>query len=227
MRVAKHDLMILLLTLAGAGVDAVMLLGFNVLTAAQTGNTILLAVAIAQGHFTIGLSAAVSVVAYVAGVSLGEAFVIRFSKMRGLTDIAMTLVVELIFLVGLLASWHLLGIVASPAGTLALVTLAAVAMGIQSVAVRNFHNGPTTTYVTGVLTSFASGVVQSYLAGRTPPASPDKTSGDSPWKYGLVWGTYTLGAIASGLLFLRVGEMALLLPTAAVAVVIACNPKKF
>lgn len=40
---ARRDLMMLLLSVAGGSVDAVIILGFNVLTAAQTGNTILLA----------------------------------------------------------------------------------------------------------------------------------------------------------------------------------------
>jgi uncharacterized membrane protein YoaK (UPF0700 family) len=134
--------------------------------------------------------------------------------------------VELILLVALLVSWHLLGGSPSQAWTLALVTLAAVAMGIQSVVVKALHSGPTTTYVTGVLTSFTAGVVQGWLAKGSPPASTDKSSEDSPWKYGLVWATYTAGAVASGLLFLRAGELALLLPLAAVGAVIALNPQK-
>ena len=50
----------LLLTLVGGSVDAMVILGFNVLTAAQTGNTVLLAVAIARGDLVTGASAATS-----------------------------------------------------------------------------------------------------------------------------------------------------------------------
>lgn len=62
----------LLLTLTGAGVDAMVILGFNALTAARTGNTVLLAVAIARGDAVTGLSAAVSVAAFAVGCFLGK-----------------------------------------------------------------------------------------------------------------------------------------------------------
>jgi uncharacterized membrane protein YoaK (UPF0700 family) len=41
------------------------MLGFGMLTAAQTGNTILLAVSLAQGRFTIAFHSAVSIAAYI------------------------------------------------------------------------------------------------------------------------------------------------------------------
>ncbi|MFY8217364.1 MAG: DUF1275 family protein [Chthoniobacterales bacterium] len=53
----NRELMVVLLTIAGGSVDAIGIIGFNVLTAAQTGNTILLAVAIAQGKIALGVSA--------------------------------------------------------------------------------------------------------------------------------------------------------------------------
>jgi uncharacterized membrane protein YoaK (UPF0700 family) len=54
----NRELMMVLLTIAGGSGDAIGIMGFNVLTAAQTGNTILLAVAIAQGKIALGVSAA-------------------------------------------------------------------------------------------------------------------------------------------------------------------------
>lgn len=49
-----------------------MILGFNVLTAAQTGNTVLLAVALAQEKLDVGPAAAVSVAAFVVGAAAAE-----------------------------------------------------------------------------------------------------------------------------------------------------------
>ena len=74
---ARQDLIVLLLSLAGGSVDAAMILGFNVLTAAQTGNTILLAVSLAQGRFATGFYAAVSVIGYMAGAGVGELVIVR------------------------------------------------------------------------------------------------------------------------------------------------------
>ena len=222
--------MILLLTLAGAGVDAMVIMGFNVLTAAQTGNTILLSVAVARGDFVTGLSAAVSVVGFVFGAAVGELFIIRHSDSgRGPSGIVGTLLAEIALLGALYPLWRMAG--GSPSQTMALelVTLAAVAMGIQSAAVRRLHKGPTTTYITGVLTSFTTGMVRSWQAKAGPSvrqtSQAEPASGDSPWKYGLVWSIYVAGAIGGGLLYLNVGALALLLPISAVAGVILLDPR--
>lgn len=213
--------MILLLALAGAGVDAVMIIGFNVLTAAQTGNTILLAVALARGQFALGLSAAISVIAYVAGAALGEVFLVRQSRTKT-SGIAATLLAEAALLGLLLVLWRVSGSAPSQTTGLALVAIAAVAMGIQSAAVRCLHNGPTTTYITGLLTSFTTGVIRNFLV----PGTSGHSSGDSPWQYGTVWVTYLAGAIVCGLIYLFAGTMALLLPIASVVAVIALGPRR-
>jgi len=219
--VKKRDVMILLLALAGAGVDAMMIMGFNVLTAAQTGNTILLAVALARGQFALGLSAGVSVIAYVIGAALGEVFLVRQSGTKT-SGIAATLLAEAALLGILLVLWRIPGTAPSQAMGLVLVAIAAVAMGIQSAAVRCLHNGPTTTYITGLLTSFTTGAIRAFLA----PGNNGRSSGDSPWQYGTVWATYLAGAVACGLVYLFAGPMALLLPMASIAAVIALGPRR-
>jgi len=213
--------MILLLALAGAGVDAMMIMGFNVLTAAQTGNTILLAVALARGQFALGLSAAISVIAYVVGAALGEVFLVRQSGTKT-SGIAATLLAEASLLGILLVLWRIAGTTPSQTMGLVLVAIAAVAMGIQSAAVRCLHNGPTTTYITGLLTSFTTGAIREFLV----PGNNGRSSGDSPWKYGTVWVTYLAGAIICGLVYLFAGTMALLLPIASVLAVIALGPRR-
>jgi len=222
--VKKRDVMILLLALAGAGVDAVMIMGFNVLTAAQTGNTILLAVALARGQFALGASAAISVIGYVAGAALGEYFLVRKSGSKT-SGIAETLLVEAALLGILMVSWRMAGTAPSQTMGLVLVAIAAIAMGIQSAAVRCLHNGPTTTYITGLLTSFTTGMVASFLSRRNPDNS-SRPAEDSPWQYGTVWVTYLAGAIVCGLLYLFAGGMALLLPVASIAAVIALGPRR-
>jgi uncharacterized membrane protein YoaK (UPF0700 family) len=229
--------MILLLAVAGGSVDAVVILGFGVLTAAQTGNTILLAVNLAQGRLANGLSSAVSVVGYVIGVAVGERVIVgRRDSASGPSAVGWTLVAELVPLGCLLGYWHLAG--PNPAqGTIAvLVALAAIAMGIQSAAVLRLHAGPTTTYVTGTLTTFTTEMIRRLhlmeWASNSAPTRQELNSGslmskDSPWIYGITWFVYAVGALVSGLLFGWVGEVALVLPIAAIIGVIVagtCRP---
>jgi uncharacterized membrane protein YoaK (UPF0700 family) len=222
--------MILLLAVAGGSVDVIIIQGFGVLTAAQTGNTILLAVAIARHNLGVGLSAAVSVAGYIVGAAIGEMVIVRQHGSGSLLfRFSRTLVAELIPLSGLLACWLLAR--PKPAfGTIAvLVALAAIAMGIQSAAVLRLHLGPTTTYVTGTLATFSMAMVQRlHLIDEEPILSPLKHdlnfgrlfSDRNPWTYGLTWIVYLTGAAIGGLLFLRVAELALLLPIAAIIAVI-------
>lgn len=208
--------------------DAAIILGFNVLTAAQTGNTILLAVAIAERHFATGFYAAASVITYVLGSAVGELVVIASSKSAWPYPIASALFAELLPLGALIACWHLAGGSQSPALIAGLVALAAIAMGIQSTAALRLHSGPTTTYVTGTLTTFATRTVQWQLGKATPSAVSQQEprawlSTNAPVIYGLDWLVYAGGAVASALLFLRIRELALVLPvTAIAAAVLAC-----
>lgn len=110
-----------------------------------------------------------------------------------------------------------------------LVALAAIAMGIQSATVLRLHASPTTTYVTGTLTTFTTGLVRWLrLVETTPHSVPTPhernatslLSDDRPWIFGITWLVYAVGAVVSGLLFLWVGELALILPIAAIVAVI-------
>jgi uncharacterized membrane protein YoaK (UPF0700 family) len=112
-----------------------------------------------------------------------------------------------------------------------LVALAAIAMGIQSAVVLRLLASPTTTYVTGTLTTFTAGVIRWLrlidAASDSVPTQQELNSAsllsdDSPWIYGITWLVYATRAVISGVLFLRVGEGALVLPiTAIVAVIVA------
>jgi len=229
---ARQDLIVLLLSLAGGSVDAVMILGFNVLTAAQTGNTILLAVSLAQGRFATGFYSAVSVIGYMAGAAVGElAIVSRRDSASRLSPFGWALVAELVALSGLLVSWRLAGHNPAVGTSAGLVAFAAVAMGIQSAAVLRLHVGPTTTYVTGTLTTFMTETIRRLPLVETAPArAPEvQDSGSSvlspngPILYGVVWLVYAGGACVSGLLFLRVRGAALALPIVAIVAAIAAG----
>lgn len=226
---ASRDAVILLLTVAAAGVDAIMIVAFGVLTAAQTGNTIMLGVAIAQGQPGTALAAGTSVVGYVVGAGLGERMIERGRVLhRGPLPVARALVAELLLLVGLLISWWSIGAHVGTGDRIVLVTLAATAMGIQSAVVLRLHVGPTTTYVTGTLTTFIMGLIRWLrFGGPEPgPAPTRQTSAvtgsgtdELPWIYGVTWSVYLAGAVIGALLYLWAHAAALLLPIALLAVV--------
>jgi uncharacterized membrane protein YoaK (UPF0700 family) len=221
--------MLLLLTIVGAGVDAVMLVAFGVLTAAQTGNTVLLGVAIGQGHWSTGLAAGISVLGYVAGAGVGE-LIIEGSRTRpGPPLVARALVVELLLLAVVLVAWQRLGASSGPAGQDALVATAAIAMGIQSAVTLRLHAGPTTTYVTGTLTTFTIGLIRWLRWGAREPspapaqqgqASRAAADGKRPWMYGVTWTAYAAAAAVTALLAVHSRRAALLLPIGVLGILV-------
>ncbi|MGB5737247.1 MAG: YoaK family protein [Thiohalocapsa sp.] len=211
-----------LLAVAGGGADAVVLLGFHVLTAAQTGNTVLLAVALARGDAVGGTSAALSVSSFVLGVALGAVLLGRAVANRG--TLLPTLLTEASLLLGLLGFW----ISVQPLNRhqeLGVIGLAALAMGLQSAIVLHLR-GPGTTYMTGTLTTFSSGLVEwvRTRVRRSDPASVGqpsvRPSVEPPWPSGVSWLLYLFGAIGCGLLFLHVGPLAFSVPAGAVCLVV-------
>ncbi len=213
--------------------DAVIILAFNVLTAAQTGNTILLAVSLVEGRFATGFLAAVSVIGYVAGAAVGELVILRRrDSVSWPSPINCGLVAELVALGGLLLSWRLAGHNPNMETSAMLIAFAAVAMGIQSAVGLRLHVGPTTTYITGTLTSFMTETIRwLHLIESAPTTAPEARASSSPILspskgpviYGLDWLVYAGGACVSALLFLRVREAALSLPILAIVAAIVAG----
>ena len=166
-----------------------------------------------------GSYAAVSVIAYMIGSAVGELVILGRRPRPRFSPVSWALLAELVPICGLLACWHVAGRNPS-AGTIALlVALAATAMGVQSTVAMHIHAGPTTTYVTGTLTTFATETVrwlQTKVAPHSAARQEHPTPKHGPAIYGIDWLVYAGGALASGSLFLRVGEIALVLPIAAV-----------
>ncbi|GAB4183298.1 MAG: hypothetical protein Fur0032_24250 [Terrimicrobiaceae bacterium] len=189
----------LLLVLAGSATDAIMILAFNVLTAAQTGNTILFAVAVAKGDLVTGLSSAISIATFLAGAIVGSRFCHQARPI-------VALILQMALLSIALGLW-LAGGKAEPGAFSAniLVALAAASMGLQSAVTIHLHGQPG-TYITGLLTNFAVSLGATKLSSSLPVSAQ-----------GLVWLLYLAGAIVSGLLFLAFGPLALLVPIAALA----------
>ncbi len=193
---------IFLLVIAGAAVDAMIILAFNVLTAAQTGNTILMATSIASGDFANGTESAISVAAFLVGV-VGAARLIAINTGNGLT---IALWLEFALLGVLLGLWMLYP---KPA---VLIFVAAVAMGVQSAVTLRLNAGSTTTYITGMLATFGNAI------GRGQDTKSATNPHGSAWQAGLVWLAYLAGAIIAGMIFLSIGPITLVLPLVCVGI---------
>ena len=166
-------LMLTLLAVAAGCVDAASFLGLGqVMTAAMTGNTVLLGLALGQADAEGSLRATVALAAFVAGALVGAAIVERGpGGVVWAPAVTAALALELVVLVALALAWHVLE--GGPAWPIdyrhPLIAAAGVAMGIQSAAAQRVGvPGVTTTYVTGTLTSHgrASGRLAAVISRR-------------------------------------------------------------
>ena len=194
--------MLTLLAVAAGCVDAASFLGLGqVMTAAMTGNTVLLGLALGQADTQAALRAIIALVGFMAGATVGAAVVGR-GRQDDIWSPAVTsaLALELVVLVVLALAWHVL----ESRGDWTidyrdpLIVAAGVAMGIQSAAAQRLGvPGVGTTYVTGTLTSLAARPV-GWL--RTSAAAQDDRAGagGASWLQASVWIAYGAGAVVAG-----------------------------
>lgn len=180
-----------------------VIVGFQVLTAAQTGNTILFAVALAQGDWRTGLNSGVSILGFLLGALAGSAALTRAGW-----GVARVLALQVILLAGAAALW-LLDRAPGPMLASEVIGATAAAMGLQS-AVMLHLRASSTTYVTGVLAAFARGLVA--------PGSPAQSAARPAWFEGGVWVVYFAGAVAGAWLFVHHGPVVMALPLVCLAV---------
>ena len=154
-RGAVRDGLLVLLTLTTGAVDASCFLHLgNVFSSVITGNLILLGVAGATASSSLAIHSGTALAGYSVGVLIGAPIATRRVN-SGETwplSVTVTLSAEFCVLAGFSVGWELTG--GSPGSTAELLLIAAlaVAMGIQSAAVREL-GGMSTTYLTGTLTA--------------------------------------------------------------------------
>jgi uncharacterized membrane protein YoaK (UPF0700 family) len=187
---------------AGCIIDAASFLGLGqVMTAAMTGNTVLLELALGQADAEGALRATVALAAFVAGALVGAAIVDRDpSGVVWAPAVTAALALELVVLVVLTLVWHVLE--GGPAWSIdyrhPLIAAAGVAMGIQSAAAQRVGvPGVTTTYVTGTLTSMAARVVGWLRSSPAAQGDPVRDVG-APWLQASVWIAYGAGSVFAG-----------------------------
>lgn len=191
---------------AGASVDAVVIMSSGVLTAAQTGNTILFAAAIARGDLTTGLSAAVSLSAFAGGALAGALLLARHSLW-----VRPALFFEALT-IGALCAWALAG---NGGWNNWHVATAAAAMGFQSAITRKLALPFSTTYITGVITN---------AVAASAERGPSDSSSAHTIGFG-AWGIYLAAAIASGFAYTKFSAGALLIPAILSAAAALTLPK--
>lgn len=226
-----RESMLLLLTLVAASVDAISYLGLgHVFTAMMTGNTVLLGLALAQGEVLAALRSILALIGFSVGVFVGAMIVERESypaEWPAVVTAALALEATIlaIFAVNFILFDNIHGGI-----IYLLIVLSALAMGVQSAAVRRLGvPGIATTYITGTLTSLMVdllGWLRS-IAARLP-VSKAADRGDIkriPWdqRVGLLAGVvtlYCLGALIGGVLQLYSASLAPLFPLGAVMLVV-------
>jgi uncharacterized membrane protein YoaK (UPF0700 family) len=198
-----RDLMLVLLAVAAGCVDATSFLGLGqVLTAAMTGNTVLLGVALGQADAQAALRSAVALGAFLAGAFAGAAIVGRGAPgIIWSPAVTLALALELVILVALAIAWHLLE--GRPGWTFdhryPLIVGAGLAMGIQSAAAQRIGvPGVATTYVTGTLTSLAARLVDWLRDSDTAAPGNQAAKIGAPWLPATVWIAYGAGAVFAG-----------------------------
>jgi uncharacterized membrane protein YoaK (UPF0700 family) len=219
--VASHstrtrDSLLLALSFAAGYVDALSYLGLNrVLTANMTGNTVLLAIGLAQLDTDAAVRCSVALAGFLAGAATG-AWMVERDQAPGVWPRTVTyaLALETAILCLFAAGWQSAGDAPAALPLGILIGLSALAMGVQSAAVRRLEvSGIATTYITGTLTQLVARFM-----------TPKTRYGGSPSRHGMllcaVWVVY-FGGAALAAIDLRLSSLiAQLLPIAVILCVV-------
>ena len=159
---------LMLLAATSGAFDAIGVLGLGgVFASVMTGNLVLLGLGAGAHRGALAAHASVAITGYVVGVTVGIRTAGDRPQVRaeGWTRrVRLVLAVEAVLVVGFSVGWELAHGRPTPSAQLALVGVAATAMGLQSAAMRLATGTSTsTTYLTGTLTGVVAAV-----AGRRP-----------------------------------------------------------
>ncbi|HKH10007.1 MAG TPA: YoaK family protein [Rubrobacter sp.] len=228
--------MVVLLSVVAGCVDAVSYLGLGrVFTANMTGNTVLLGLSLGQADWQAALRSGVALAGFIMGVAVGTVIAGRDREEHAVWPITvtLTLAIELAILAAFALGLYLAGGAAQT-----LILLAALAMGLQSTAVRRLGiPGVATTYITGTLTGVIEGAIGRLYLGIFSAATSDErgergsrratTSARGLVLPADVWFAYAIGAVAAGALEFRWPTGGLLPSVAVVALVVVISAVGF
>jgi uncharacterized membrane protein YoaK (UPF0700 family) len=228
-----RNVLVLLLACVAGVVDAVsyMRLG-HVFTANMTGNTVLLGLALGQEESPAVIRSSMALVGFLGGASLG-AWVTSRGQHGGVwaPAVTVTLAMEGALLTVLGVVWYEASDLDDNQATrVALITLLALAMGLQSAVGRRLNiPGIATTYITGTLVSLSTRLITGRRGapafyGSPVQAVPSAAAAPLEPSLGLLastWGIYIGGAAAAASMITFFGPFfALALPIALLVAVI-------
>ena len=229
----ERDLSLLVLTWAAGNIDAIGYLGLGrVFTANMTGNTVLLGLHLGQEQGAAALRAFVALLSFGVGLVLGALIVERI-RSAGPWPPAVTwaLALEAAMLAAFAVGMYLTASLREVIEAQALIAVSAIAMGIQSAAVRRLNvPGIATTYVTGTLTTAVTSLIAGSRTAKPVPVEASERVEGVPaaghWWRGvrlqlLALLLYGFGATIGGLVYERWPALVAVLPFVAVAVVVA------
>jgi uncharacterized membrane protein YoaK (UPF0700 family) len=186
---AARDYRVVVLTITSGAVNAVSFLALGkVFSSVITGNLVLLGVAATTHSAPEALHAGLGIAGYAAGVLVAAPLAARRSERAGTwpASVTATLAAELVVLTGFCIGWELSGGSPQDGGQVALLIVAAAAMGMQSAAVRQLGQ-MSSTYLTSTLLGVLAG-----LATRTRPEGLGRSVG--------ALAAVVVGALAGGIL---------------------------
>lgn len=178
------------LAFVGGYVDAVGFVALaNVFTGHVTGNTVMLAIDVAEGTWSNIVRRLLAIVMFLAGIVLAAVLNAHIVRRGMRSRFAPAFAVEAILLTPLILSdgafTHAAMQVPRPGWTLyALVALAAIALGLQNGTLRKLGSATVhTTYISGMVTALMEGVIDRWLPrrdgqpeGSTSPAAAAPTA---------------------------------------------------
>jgi uncharacterized membrane protein YoaK (UPF0700 family) len=142
---------------------AFLVLG-GVFTSAMSGNTILLGLAISQGHFSAAVHSFAALLGYLTGVSVASLLLAKSERGSG-----WMLGLEALFLAAFAALWLFAGDPVHSSVVYGLIVLSAVAMGLQGAIGRTIGiPGIMTVIFTSTYTEIVGDLVERALAGHRP-----------------------------------------------------------
>ena len=233
-----RDALLLLLSAAAGCVDALSYLGLGqVFTANMTGNTVLFGIALGQAKGEEALRGGVALGGFVLGVAGGAVITEGKIERRSVWPRAVTvaLAFELVVMVAFAVGFYLSGGVPSGEARYLIIALSALAMGVQSTAVRSLGvGGVASTYITGTLTSLTEQAVNRmrlslrFRGSGEQRAKQRTTPNRNPAAIlACVWMVYGLGALVSGAAILRWPSGTVFVPVVLVTLVIATAVLRF
>ena len=164
------DIILLLLAGVAGSIDVMSYFGLgHVFTANMTGNTIMLGLSIGQGKLSSSLHSLAALAGFISGAFLG-AFMVESKAKNWNTYITRSIAVEGFIIVVFALLWYRHNQTQDDFSLYISIILSAIAMGLQSAAIRHLHiPGVVTTFITGTITSIGASAAKGLRQGFKQP----------------------------------------------------------